>query len=81
MVDVAVATVPLCDRAIAACPVMRAFLVAPLITNTIGLLASSTMSIVRPTASRSSGEGRVGIRTRSAIPTTARISNRNFVTT
>ena len=57
----------------AAWPVMRAFLVAPLITNTMGFLASSTMSMVRPTASRSSGDGRVGISTRSASPTTARI--------
>lgn len=50
----------------AAWPVIWAFLVAPFMTNTIGLFASSTMSIVLPTASRSSGDGLVGIRTRSA---------------
>jgi len=57
----------------AAWAVIRAFLVAPLMTNTIGLCALSTMSIVRPTASRSSGDGRVGISTKSASLTTALI--------
>src|ERR1700693_2402254 len=69
------ATGPCADSAATAWTVSRVLGLAWVTTNRKGFAAAWTSSTVLPTARRSCGLGRVGIRTRSAVATTARMES------
>ena len=64
------ATRPCSESAAMVCAVMLAWAFAWVITNRNGLAAAFTSATVSETAHRSAGEGRTGISTRSARPST-----------